>query len=419
MTRTLTAAIAFIVAVTCARGLSGQVTVYAWQENKPEGVMYHYRVVNPGPEGFLWFNIGDDELSGFGPRLMTHPVGLVEDEEAPIDGFGFPIPTSSVGVPSGWSASFLLPGEHVEGSSLHYSITDTGTPLRSATLRGFSILVPQAEATYMTGPWKGGFERGFTTHGTLQKDTTDAPAPAAAVTGSAQGCESVSLTMNAALTGNGPWSLRWSDGFSQQTEVPQVARTVVSTFSKQYWITSISDVNTSGTSSGVATATVNSNPPAPTVTTSGPTNFCPGGSVTLAAPDGYTYRWSTGATSQAIIASAAGNYSVTVTNAGGCSSTSAPAVVTVSAATEITQQPQSRTVARNTTATLTVVARGTGNLTYQWYKGTSPNTSSPISGATGSSYTTPKLARGAYDYWVRVSGSCGFLNSATARVTAN
>ena len=67
---------------------------------------------------------------------------------------------------------------------------------------------------------------------------------------------------------------------------------------------------------------------------------------------------------------------------------------------------------------VTVVAAGTGPFTYQWYRGSSPNTSQPVSGATSSSYTTPKLNRGTYTYWVRVTGACGIVNSNTATVIA-
>ena len=75
-------------------------------------------------------------------------------------------------------------------------------------------------------------------------------------------------------------------------------------------------------------------PPSATITASGPTAFCQGSSVTLAAPTGtgYLYQWSTGATSPTITVTQAGTYSVTVTAGGGCSTTSAPTTVTVNPA---------------------------------------------------------------------------------------
>src|SRR5207302_9675643 len=56
-----------------------------------------------------------------------------------------------------------------------------------------------------------------------------------------------------------------------------------------------------------------------------------GGSVTLTASTASSYLWSNGATTQAITVNASGNYSATVTNANGCSATSAATAVTVNA----------------------------------------------------------------------------------------
>src|SRR5262249_18470542 len=64
------------------------------------------------------------------------------------------------------------------------------------------------------------------------------------------------------------------------------------------------------------------------------------------------------------------------------------ATVTVSICTpKITLQPASTGVIAPNSATLTVSATGNPTLTYQWYLGTSGTTTSPIGGATSSSYT--------------------------------
>lgn len=56
-------------------------------------------------------------------------------------------------------------------------------------------------------------------------------------------------------------------------------------------------------------------PPA-TVTTSGSTVLCPGGSVTLTAPAGYSYLWNNTETTQSISVTALGDYNVQITEAG-------------------------------------------------------------------------------------------------------
>ena len=60
----------------------------------------------------------------------------------------------------------------------------------------------------------------------------------------------------------------------------------------------------------------------PTITTQDPTTFCQGGSAMLSASTAISYLWSNGMTTQNINATVSGDYSVTETNANGCSATS-------------------------------------------------------------------------------------------------
>jgi gliding motility-associated-like protein len=64
----------------------------------------------------------------------------------------------------------------------------------------------------------------------------------------------------------------------------------------------------------------NAKPTTPTITASGPTTFCEGGSLTLISSAGATYLWSTGATSQAINVTSSGSYSVQITDVNSCQS---------------------------------------------------------------------------------------------------
>lgn len=61
----------------------------------------------------------------------------------------------------------------------------------------------------------------------------------------------------------------------------------------------------------------------------GATTFCQGGFVTLMAALANAYEWSNSHTSQSIVVTTSGTYTVTVTNAEGCSAISSPIVITV------------------------------------------------------------------------------------------
>ncbi len=99
--------------------------------------------------------------------------------------------------------------------------------------------------------------------------------------------------------------------------------------------------NGSGCISSPTSVTVNAQPAtpaAPGISAGGPTTFCAGGSVTLTSSAGSTYLWSNGATTASITVNASGNYSVKVTNASGCQSTSSVATAVVVNANQQRQQ---------------------------------------------------------------------------------
>ncbi len=66
----------------------------------------------------------------------------------------------------------------------------------------------------------------------------------------------------------------------------------------------------------------------------------------------------------------------------------------------ITTQPASREVASGASATLSVAASG-DDLIYQWYSGNSGDTANPVTGATGSTFTTSALTANE-SYWVQI-----------------
>jgi hypothetical protein len=81
----------------------------------------------------------------------------------------------------------------------------------------------------------------------------------------------------------------------------------------------------------------------------------------------------------------------------------------------ISAHPVSLTIRTGTATTLSVTATGTA-LKYQWYRGATGVKTSPISGATASTYMTPALST-ATSYWVAVTNTCGTVNSRTVTVS--
>lgn len=104
--------------------------------------------------------------------------------------------------------------------------------------------------------------------------------------------------------------------------------------------------------------------PAATITAGGSTTFCAGGSVTLTASAASSYLWSNGAVTQSITVNTAGSYSVTVTNAAGCSATSAPTTVAVTPLPNASITAPTRITA-GTSAAASVPA-GLSGTTYSW-----------------------------------------------------
>jgi hypothetical protein len=128
--------------------------------------------------------------------------------------------------------------------------------------------------------------------------------------------------------GAGFTNYSWSDG----TSVVGTTQTInVSPASTTTYTVTV-DNGALCTKSASTVVTV-ANLPAPTVTASGSTTICSGGSVTLDAGAGYdTYSWSDGSTvvgtSQTLVVSASGTYTVTVT-LNGCPASDAGTTVTV------------------------------------------------------------------------------------------
>jgi hypothetical protein len=153
------------------------------------------------------------------------------------------------------------------------------------------------------------------------------PTPAATLSYTyCAGATAAALTATAG-TGN---SLKWyttATGGTAATTAPVPTTNAAGTIT--YYV---SQTNAAGDESKrvAITVTVNATPAVPTITANGPTTFCTGGNVVLTSSASTGNVWSTNATTAAITVSTSGTYTVTYTDANGCSAVSSATTVNVS-----------------------------------------------------------------------------------------
>jgi hypothetical protein len=145
------------------------------------------------------------------------------------------------------------------------------------------------------------------------------PLPTATITPS--GSTTFCTGGNVTLTASAGSSWLWAPG-------GQTTQSINVTSGGTYSVT-VTNANNCSATSAPTTVTVQSQPTA-TITPSGATTFCQGGSVTLTANAGASWLWSPGGqTTQSINVTTGGNYTVTVSNGPNCTATSTVTAVTV------------------------------------------------------------------------------------------
>jgi hypothetical protein len=241
-------------------------------------------------------------------------------------------------------------------------------------------------------------------------------------------------TFSIAATGTGTLTYQWKMGttaISGATAASYTAPATTSPESGSQFTVVVTD-STESLTSNPATLTVTASAVAPsitsqpankTVTAGQPATF----SVTATGTAPLSYQWKKngadigGATSASyttlgtVASDNNAKFTVTVTNSVS-NATSNSATLTVDVPPSITTQPANRTVNAGQTATFSVVATGTGTLTYQWKKN-----GATIGGATSASYSTPATVasdNGA-SFAVTVTASSVSVTSNSATLTVN
>ncbi|MDQ3192967.1 MAG: gliding motility-associated C-terminal domain-containing protein, partial [Bacteroidota bacterium] len=214
------------------------------------------------------------------------------------------------------------------------------------------------------------------------------PLPLISASGSTTICQGDSVILTSSSAAN----YEWNPG-------AETTQSITVNTSDNYSVLVIDGNGCQGTST-VTSVVVNTNP-TPTITTSGPTTFCQGDSVTLTSSSASAYEWIPGGqTTQSITVNSSDNYSVTVTDANGCEGTSAATTVTV-----------------NPTPPPTITAGGP--LTFCQGDSVVLTSSNSTSNIWSTGATTQSITVFATDnITVTVSGSCGGTSAAT-NVTVN
>jgi hypothetical protein len=309
-------------------------------------------------------------------------------------------PSSNAPVCEGSTLNFTAAKDGADGASLnwHWSVKSPGAasfttyPDKQNVVSFANALLGSYEATLTYTTTYGGSV--YTSSKTIFATVNAKPAtPTIAANGPTTFCSGGNVTLTSTV-GSG---YLWSTGATTQS--------IVVTTSGNY---SVQITNASGCqslASAPTTVTVNAKPATPTIAANGPTTFCSGGNVTLTSTVGSGYLWSTGATTQSIVVTTSGNYSVQITNASGCQSlASAPTTVTVNA------KPATPTIAANGPTTFCsggdVTLTSTIGSGYLW-----------STGATTQSIVV--TTSGNYSVQITNASGCQSLASAPTTVTVN
>ncbi|HEU5080686.1 MAG TPA: immunoglobulin domain-containing protein [Opitutaceae bacterium] len=241
-----------------------------------------------------------------------------------------------------------------------------------------------------------------------------------------------SVTFSSSAEGTAPFTYQWYKGSTAisgaTSDTYSIASVSLADAANYYVVISnsagsaTSDTAQLSVAAAIVAPSITSQPASQTITDGQTASFA----VTATGSGVLSYQWKkngtsiSGANSSSYsIASATtsdgGTYSVTVSNsAGSITSTGATLVVNAAAvAPSITTQPVAKSVTAGQSASFSVVAAGTGPLTYQWRKN-----GVNISGTNSSTFSIASTNTGnAGSYSVVVSNSAGSVTSNAVNLT--
>lgn len=238
----------------------------------------------------------------------------------------------------------------------------------------------------------------------VANNTTNPTAMATATDNSS--CGTPNGTVSLSVTPTGTYTYTWSNGSTTQNLSSVAAGTYTVTV-------------TQGVCSATAMATVGDVSAAPDVSATPTDNTsCTSpysGSVTLIT-DGTSFLWSNGATTQDLNNVAAGNYTVTVTGVGGCSSTFSATVADDLSPAAISGTPAPNTSCSAPNGAVTITAPTSGS--FAWSNGATTSSLSGLSAGTYSVTVTEGLCTSTASFTVDNQSAAPTLSGTPAANTA-
>ncbi len=318
--------------------------------------------------------------------------------------------TAPAGTPFPMNITPVVPG-------VVYTWSATNATLDRTT--GTTVIVTPTAAGPATVSVVASTVSGCASAATVRTFTVTAGPPTAPTTTSAARCGAGTVSLAAAGAPAGG-SYRWYTGATGGTAIAGATGATYTTSSLSatttYYVSTVDGNGLESLTRTAVTATVNA-VPLVTVTASGPLAFCPGGAVTLTASGsvGATYEWQlngtalAGATASTYAATAAGAYTVAVTE-GGCTGVSAAQSVTINAAPALPAlAPTAATVPATISFPMTITPAVPG-VSYTWSA-----TNATLNVTTGPSVIVTPTAVGLATVSVVALGANGCISADTVR----
>jgi parallel beta-helix repeat protein len=218
----------------------------------------------------------------------------------------------------------------------------------------------------------------------------------------------IGLNVNPNLSNGVTASYAWSGPAGSSTQKNPVIANATLAKAGVYTVTVTYSNGCVATAS--TTVIVNAKPTV-TIAASGPLSFCAGGSVTLTAGGGNAYNWSNGSTTAFTTIASSGTYTVTVTNAAGCTATAKRTIV-------VNALPNVSANLSCGISSATITVNATGNAPFQYSIGGAFQGSNVFNNVANGTYVVTVTNVNGCSRTTSIVVNCVYCSATAAIVTA-